>query len=64
MVAQRKATTAARRPRRRPVAARATAAMPDGEPPPARELAHLQTMRADARAWVAEIERRIAEIEA
>lgn len=59
MVAQRKAQATSRR-RQVVVAApsqRQTANGDDGDP--ARELARLQAMRADALAWVADIERRM-----
>lgn len=62
MVAQRKAQAT---PRRRAVVAgvqpRQTAS--DDDVDPARELARLQAMRADARQWLAELERRIEALE-
>lgn len=70
MVAQRKTIPKATRsatPRRRAVAAaqpqQTASDSGDGDGDPARELLSLQAMRADARKWLAEIERRIVELE-
>lgn len=63
MVAQRKATSTTTTKRHRAVQRRQASSDSD-DPAAAGELTRLRAMRADALAWVAEIERRIEDIEA